>query len=335
MTCNKNILLGLLLALFAFTVSYRHCQAGMVRLTFDDGLASVYKYAYPILKKNNQTATIGITYAFFISGSKDYMDRKQLLELQEQGWEVASHGLTHNPATDIPMLNSEEKITGWRVWDKKQNIYRTRYEYKRIMVLFDNGKLMKAVSPSNEVEPAPGSYYFDRPNKYLYVKPFAAGKGSKLNIYTLSCEGEMEDSKKELEKIGCKINAYITPYNKFSEKLRDLSKKYYSHVVSGYNKANFKAGFDCHHIWRFAVHTEDEVEQFKKIIKREVIENDGWVILGLHGIGDNTGWDPWDADKLQELSDWLKKKEIKVVTISEGADLYENGKKSLRDSAIK
>ena len=82
----------------------------------------------------------------------------------------------------------------------------------------------------------------------------------------------MEDSKKELEKIGCKINAYITPYNKFSEKLRDLSKKYYSHVVSGYNKANFKAGFDCHHIWRFAVHTEDEVEQFKKIIKREVIE---------------------------------------------------------------
>ena len=127
----------------------------------------------------------------------------------------------------------------------------------------------------------------------------------------------------------------FTPYNKFSEQLRGLSKKYYSHVVSGYNKANFKAGFDCHHIWRFAVHTEDEVEQFKKIIKREVIENDSWVILGLHGIGDNTGWDPWDADKLQELSDWLKKKEIKVVTISEGADLYENGKKLLRDSAIK
>jgi len=39
-------------------------SAGMVSLTFDDGLASVYKYAYPILKNNNQLPLIGITCVF-------------------------------------------------------------------------------------------------------------------------------------------------------------------------------------------------------------------------------------------------------------------------------
>ena len=76
---RKELIFGFLLTLIAFTISARHCQAGMVSLTFDDGLAGVYKYAYPILKKNNQVATIGITYGFLMSGSHEYMDIQQIL----------------------------------------------------------------------------------------------------------------------------------------------------------------------------------------------------------------------------------------------------------------
>ena len=142
----------------------------MVSLTFDDGLASVYKYAYPILKKNNQVATIGITY--IMSGSHEYMDIKQILALQQQGWEVASHGLTHSPASKNPILYSEEKITAWSVYDKKLNIFRTRYNYKDVAGLLENGKVMQVVTVLNGGDYSPGSYYFDRQNKQLYIKPF-------------------------------------------------------------------------------------------------------------------------------------------------------------------
>src|SRR5512139_1806585 len=129
---HKIIIFGFSAVLIAFTVSHRCCQAGMVSLTFADGLASVYKNAYFILKKNNQVATIGIPYAFLMSGSHEYMDIKQIIALQQQGWEVASHGLTHSPASKNPVSYGEEKITAWSVYDKKRNIYRTRYNYKDV-----------------------------------------------------------------------------------------------------------------------------------------------------------------------------------------------------------
>ena len=327
---RKKMVCFYLTAVIAFYLYGDCCQAGMVSLTFDDGLASVYKYAYPILKKNNQVATIGVTYSFLMSGSNEYMDIKQILALQQQGWEVAPHGLTHSPSTKIPIVYSEEKITAWAVWDKKLNIYRTRYKYKDVACLLDNSKVMQEVTSLNEKDYLPGRYYLDRQNKQLYIKPFAADKESKLNIRAFSCQREMEFSKKELEKMGCKIKTYITPYNSFSEELRHLSKNYYAHVASGGTRSNRREGFDPYHICRFEVHTQDEVKSLKKIVKQEAHENDSWVIFCLHGIGDNAGWQPWSAEKLKEFSSWLNKNGAKVVTIAEGVSLY----KTKKDAAL-
>jgi len=328
------VALGFLVFLILCTLSTRHCQAGMVSLSFDDGLASVYKYAYPILKKNNQVATIGITYSFFVSGSAEFMDSKQILALQEKGWEVASHGLTHSPGSKIPISYSDEKLTAWAVYDKKQNIYRTHYKYKDVAgLLEDNNKVMQEVTVLNGGDYSPGSFYLDSKNKQLYVKPFSPAKVDKLNIQAISAQRALEVSKKDFEKMGCKIKTYITPYNSFSEKLRHLSKNYYAHVASGGNRANFRETFDPYRIWRYEVRAEDEVRSLKNIVKRDAIEKDGWVIFCLHGIGDNTGWEPWSAEKLQEFSAWFKQKGVKVVTIAEGAALYKKEKHVPLDSA--
>lgn len=314
---------GLLLALFIITVSGMNSQAGMVSLVFDDGLASVYRYAYPILKNNNQVATIGITYAFLMSGQKEFMDIEQILSLQQEGWEVASHGLTHSRSTEMPMLYGEEKIKNWAAWDKKLKIYHVNYKYKSVAGLFDNNRIMNEVSPFNQEEWLPGSYYLDRQNGQLFVKPFSPGNWwNKLNIRTTSCQREMEFSKRELETLGCKIETFITPYNDFSERLRDLSKNYYAHVASGKDKPNFRASFDPYHIWRFSVQTRDSVKSLEKIIERWAVKNDGWVVFCMHGIGDSFGWEPWDEGKLQELSNWLNRKGVTVVTIAQGASLY-------------
>jgi len=67
-------------------------------ITFDDGHSSVYEYAFPIMQ---EMGFIGINY---IVGTRleaeNFMDSKQLLELQDAGWEVGGHSMTHADLTE-------------------------------------------------------------------------------------------------------------------------------------------------------------------------------------------------------------------------------------------
>jgi len=326
-----------LLAAFSALVAVERCQAGMVSFTFDDGLASVYTRAFPVLKRNRQAATIGITYAFCAYGGKDFMTIKQILALQEQGWEVASHGLTHSNPKKIPKLYSEEKITGWETEDKKLNIYRAPYAHENIAGLLDGGSVMNAAASLSALGNAPGCYYFDDRSRQLYVRPAAPGRAGKLNIRSVSCEREIEFSKKELEKMGCKIDTYITPYNSWPAGLQDLGERHYGVIASGGNHANWRENFDTHAIGRFVVRSDNKVSTLKKLVKRYAIENDGWVVFCFHGIGDNTGWEPWPLENLEEFSAWLRKKGVKTVTVAEGAALFKASSAStpLRDTQPK
>ncbi len=68
-------------------------ESDIVILTFDDGLVSDYKIAFPILKANGLRATFFITTENV--GKAGYIDYDQLREMNEAGMEIASHGLTH------------------------------------------------------------------------------------------------------------------------------------------------------------------------------------------------------------------------------------------------
>ncbi len=63
-------------------------------ITFDDGDASNYKYAYPILKD------MGIRACFFVIvsriGQRGYMKWEQIKELRDNGMVIGSHGMNHN-----------------------------------------------------------------------------------------------------------------------------------------------------------------------------------------------------------------------------------------------
>ncbi|MCP4117301.1 MAG: polysaccharide deacetylase family protein [Desulfobacteraceae bacterium] len=71
-----------------------------VVLTFDDGHASNFKYAFPILKK------YGFSASFFIIADRidqiHHMTSAQIRTLRENGMEIGSHGLTH---TWLPLLD--------------------------------------------------------------------------------------------------------------------------------------------------------------------------------------------------------------------------------------
>jgi hypothetical protein len=235
---------------------------------------------------------------------------------------VASHGLTHSNPKKIPRIYSEEKIADWKIAEKKMNIYRAPYAYAAVAGLLDGSSIMKPADSMDALCKAPGSYYLDERSSQLYVRPAGAVRSGKLAIRSVSCQREIEYSKKELEKMGCKITTYITPYNSWPAGLRELSEPHYAVIASGGNHANWRENFDPHSIGRFVVRSDDTVGSLKKLVKRYAIENDGWVVFCFHGIGDKTGWEPWSVEKLEEFSDWLSRKGIKTVTVSEGAALF-------------
>jgi len=89
-------------------LEYRHTiPKRSVIITIDDGFKSGYEIAYPILKKYGFTATFFV-YTDFVSVSKDAITWDRLRELKRDGFEVASHTLSHCDLTNKKKEESDQ-----------------------------------------------------------------------------------------------------------------------------------------------------------------------------------------------------------------------------------
>ncbi len=331
---RRRIALGAAFALcLSGTIAARGpaCFAGMVSFTFDDGLSSVYDEAFPLLKKYRYPATIGIVLNRMTSGNKDYMDADTIRELEENGWEVASHGLTHKRPTEIPKFYAEEPIKDWDVDDQAPGVmFQAHYAYEKIAGLLDNGKPMKEIGSIEDVKDSPGTYYFDqmigqihiRPFKELRARPFKILPPEKLDIRSISYQREMEESKKGLEKFGFKVDTFLTPYNQWSADLKPICKLYYKQAAEGTQTANFKEKFDPYWLKRFSVSTDCSVELLIRLVRAYAMERDGWVIFCFHGVAEDVGYQPFPIAGLEEIVTFLHDNNIAVVTVAKGASLW-------------
>lgn len=76
-----------------------------VVLSFDDGYVSNYDLAYPILKKYNMKANMGLVTSFIdgFAGQYKMLERWQIKELEESGvFRFANHSLHHDKQAGIP-----------------------------------------------------------------------------------------------------------------------------------------------------------------------------------------------------------------------------------------
>jgi peptidoglycan/xylan/chitin deacetylase (PgdA/CDA1 family) len=299
--------------------------AGMVTLSFDDGLSSVYTDAFPVLKRYGQRATVGIVSNRVTSRDDNYMDVSRVLELQKNGWEVASHGLTHKRPTEIPQYLSDEPITGWESQGRTPNVYKARYGYELVAGILEEGRSLKAVNSVEEVGAVVGSYYFDPIIGEVHLHTFSPENPKELDIRSISYQRELRDSKKKLGELGFMVASFVAPYNHWTPAMREVSKYYYEQVAHGGGRVNFRDNFDRHWLYRFNMQTLGPADEVIKLLRKSVQEKDGWVILCFHGIEDNTGWQPWSVDKLEVLASWLREQEIRVVTLAEGAALFSGG----------
>lgn len=128
-----------------------------VLITFDDGYQSVYKNAYPVLKKNNIPFVIALVGNWLIQKNKVdfagetvnrniFLSKKEIREMVRSGLcEVASHTYdSHHGIIGNPQGNTEPAITT-RLWDSNTSSYETQSDYKERLYqdLLKNNKFLK------------------------------------------------------------------------------------------------------------------------------------------------------------------------------------------------
>jgi Polysaccharide deacetylase len=301
---------------------------GMVTFTFDDGLVSNYNYALPIFKRRGQVATAGIVASRVASGNNDYMNVDQVREMEQGGWEIASHSLTHSRPVQIPKTYEQEPVVGWHADEKDPSVFQTQYEYERIAGLYQDGRPLKEVFSLAELAATPGSYWLDRCIAELHARPFRGGDPAELGIRAGSYQRELEESKRILVELGFNVDTYIAPHNYWTDDVEVISKRYYARACTGRDSDNRPGSFDPYAVKRFMAHTKDTPQSYMRIIKDHSLEHGGWVVFCFHGVGDNTGWEPYSAEGLDTVLGWVLEQGIPVVTIREGARIMAELKKN-------
>ncbi len=312
----------LLAALLAVHLASQAARAGMLTLTFDDGLRSVHNHAFPILNEYGIPATTGIIAARIKNSDDDFMTVPQVRELVQAGWEVASHGLTHKRPVDIPEGYGQEALKNPRPVDGGETVFEARYGYEELAGLTENGKHLKELDNENDVKSTPGSYYFDELIGEVVFRPLEPDDVEDGTIRAVSYQREMEESRELLAELGFPAHTYITPHNYWTTRMRDVSRLLYDQVVTGGDDGNFAGRTDRWWIKRHVVHTADTAEAIIALTRKVVLEQDGWLVLCLHGVGDDVGWEPWSAANLSAFAAWIRQNGITVVTIAEGAKRF-------------
>jgi peptidoglycan/xylan/chitin deacetylase (PgdA/CDA1 family) len=77
-------------------------------ITFDDGHESDLMVAAPELARRNLHAIFFIVWTYL--GRPGYLSRDQVLELRAQGFEIGSHGVTHERLTKISVAEASNEV---------------------------------------------------------------------------------------------------------------------------------------------------------------------------------------------------------------------------------
>lgn len=105
-------------------------------LTFDDGHASFYHYAYPELVKRGMAGIFFVT-SDLIKNREDFCNWKQLKEMSSNGMCIQSHGKTHNFISGMNSHEAREELL-----DSKTTI-EDELELKVRLISFPGGRYSK------------------------------------------------------------------------------------------------------------------------------------------------------------------------------------------------
>jgi peptidoglycan/xylan/chitin deacetylase (PgdA/CDA1 family) len=315
---------------------------GMVSLTFDDGLRGVYAYTFPVLRRLGLPGVAAIIVEQMESDNDDYMRAEEIMELQDAGWEIASHGYSHRRIADIPAFYAQEALPAWREDGATPDMIQAYYAYPQVACVMEGDAELAVAAELDQAAEAPGTYYFDRITGELHVNPlperddeagFALfdrifgeardtfpdeGRDGRLPLRVCSYEREMDLSRRRLQALGFDVTTYVVPYNYLTNEVLALGRKYYSQMAAGFEGDGVNHRLDPHHIIRSVVHNGQTAEDLIALVEQKVVGADAWLVLCMHDVGSGLGWEPWSAIELEKFAMWLRNRRIPVVTIREG-----------------
>ena len=91
-----------------------------IAITFDDGYEDIFDYAFPILQKYNVSATIFLISSYIGKLNEwdanlgwihfKHLDKEEITELIQAGWEIGSHGVNHKNLKGLSKREIESEI---------------------------------------------------------------------------------------------------------------------------------------------------------------------------------------------------------------------------------
>lgn len=300
----------------------REAGRGLVSFTFDDGLRGVHAHALPILAQRGQPATVGVIASNLLSNDPDLLTVEQLRELEAAGWEIASHSLTHVRPDHIPKDYARERVEGWTAAPGQASILQASYAYEAVADLYQDQFRLERADHIAALKAGPGRFFFDPEAARLWLHPLPGGQDGFLSIASGSFEREMEASKRLLTEHGFRVRTFIAPFTYWPGDFGTLCARYYDFAVAGDGGENRRAGFDPLHIRRFLVRSGDPPSSLMRIVSEYAVDQGGWVVFCLHGVGDDAGYEPYGAKKLERVSAFIADQGVPVVTIAQGGTRF-------------
>ncbi len=90
---------------------------------FDDGDLSIYEIGFPLLKRHGMTATVAIitdyigkNFPLYRRQPCPFVNIEQLKELLEEGWEIASHSVTHKSFLELSLDEALTELVESKKW---------------------------------------------------------------------------------------------------------------------------------------------------------------------------------------------------------------------------
>ena len=91
-------------------------QRAKLMITFDDGDASVYNKAYPILNANNQSGVSFVITSWVGTDDSTLMNLSNLKTLQSSGWDISSHTVDHIQLGTVDNATLTSELNGSYDW---------------------------------------------------------------------------------------------------------------------------------------------------------------------------------------------------------------------------
>jgi peptidoglycan/xylan/chitin deacetylase (PgdA/CDA1 family) len=163
-----------------------------IALTFDDGNDNTYSRAYPMMQKYNFTGTAYIVYNYV--DIPRYMNKAQIRELYEAGWEIGSHGISHVNLTQRIDRQEDEIVESKRklqilLDDIPINTFAYPFgAYDELSLHYlDFAGYIAAVGLGADMHQGPGNIY------YLYRRDIKGSYDLKTFAQLLPWQGDIEN----------------------------------------------------------------------------------------------------------------------------------------------